>query len=414
MSRTRERRAIARRLSAVRTELAFTVVERVRGEVVNCRLSEGDPEFDDVIRFLAGNVDALLAGLEGEEALSAALLAETRLIAGRLIVQGVSLSAMHHAGRVWGAVVWQAVLAAVRPDRPAESEAALEIGGRIWRHVDAVSTAAAHAYLDEVTDRGLLSRKLLDVLLGGRGDAEFADRLARSLHVRLGPVYVAVLVRGDDVPVEDAAERPLATRVVLDRIVEAARGHLLPAAGSLLLGIRLGDLVALYPIANPDEVARVRRHCEALAAALSSEVSIGTSGPHPALQGIGRAYAEAREAVHVAVETGVRGRPVALEEVLVDHLLRASAPAQRILDAALAPLLEYDRAHRADLSETLRAYISAGTNVTGAARRLTVHPNTVVYRLRRIRELTGYDPGSIDELVVLFLGLRLAALRAAS
>ena len=42
-----------------------------------------------------------------------------------------------------------------------------------------------------------------------------------------------------------------------------------------------------------------------------------------------------------------------------------------------------------------------------------MHPNTVVYRLRRIRELTGYDPHTIDELIVLFLGMKLSELRAA-
>jgi PucR C-terminal helix-turn-helix domain len=40
-----------------------------------------------------------------------------------------------------------------------------------------------------------------------------------------------------------------------------------------------------------------------------------------------------------------------------------------------------------------------------------VHPNTVVYRLRRIRELTGRDPRIMDELVVLFLALKLAELK---
>ena len=43
------------------------------------------------------------------------------------------------------------------------------------------------------------------------------------------------------------------------------------------------------------------------------------------------------------------------------------------------------------LVETLQAYLSAGTNLTQSARMLNVHPNTVVYRLRRIRELSGRE-----------------------
>jgi DNA-binding PucR family transcriptional regulator len=43
---------------------------------------------------------------------------------------------------------------------------------------------------------------------------------------------------------------------------------------------------------------------------------------------------------------------------------------------------------------------------------LQVHPNTVVYRLRRIRELTGRDPQNTNDLLLLFLGLKLSELKA--
>jgi len=36
-----------------------------------------------------------------------------------------------------------------------------------------------------------------------------------------------------------------------------------------------------------------------------------------------------------------------------------------------------------------------------------VHPNTVVYRLRRIKELSGRDPHDPDDLLLLYLGLKL-------
>jgi DNA-binding PucR family transcriptional regulator len=140
-------------------------------------------------------------------------------------------------------------------------------------------------------------------------------------------------------------------------------------------------------------------------------VSIGMSGWHPGLEGIALGYAEAREAVEIAVGTGIRGRAIGLEDVLVDHMLRSSPHAQRMLDAGLKPLLEYDQRHHAQLVETLRAYLAADGNLTSSARMLNVHPNTVVYRLRRIREITGRDPRAIDELLVLFLALKLTELK---
>jgi sugar diacid utilization regulator len=404
-------RTVAQRIAVRQGELARTIVERIRTDIVGYAIVAGEPEFDEAVRYASANIESLLSGLEGGDAISGPLLRETRRNAQQLVSRGVSLSGMHHAGRVWGAAMWEAVLAAARVDHPEEREAALEIGSRIWRHVDIISTTAALAYLDEVTDRGLLARELMDTLLAGRGDTEFAYRLANSLHLQLGERHVVVLVRGDEVSIEDASERPLAPRVQLDYIVEAARNYLRPTAGSLLAGIRLGDLVALYPVSDPDDLQRVRRDCEAMARALSIDVSIGMSGWHPSLAEIAVAYAEAREAVDIAVGTGIRGRAIALEEVLVDHMVRSSPHAQRMLDASLRPLFEYDRVHRSELVETLRAYLAADANLTKCARLLTVHPNTVVYRLRRIRELTGRDPRAMDELLVLFLALKLAELK---
>ena len=92
----------------------------------------------------------------------------------------------------------------------------------------------------------------------------------------------------------------------------------------------------------------------------------------------------------------------------------AGRHAQRMLEATLRPLLDYDHLHHVELVTTLRAYLAADANLTRAARLLTVHPNTVVYRLRRIRELTGRDPRSVDELLVLFLALKQTELKPPS
>jgi hypothetical protein len=407
-------RTVAQRIAGRKDELARTIVEQLRIDIVGYRLVEGEPEFDDAVRFSRANLESLLSEITDDEPISQTLLQDTRHMARQLATRGVSLSGVQHAGRLFGATVWEAVLEAARADHSAEREAALAIGGQIWRHVDVLSMTAAHAYLDEVTDRGLMGSELLHTLLAGRGETEFAHRLARSLHLRFGESYAVVIVRGEGVPIEDAPERPLATRVALDHIVEAARNHLRPSAGSLLVGIRLGDLVAIYPVSGPDDLHRVRRESGALARALPIEVSIGMSGWHPDLAGIALGYEEAREAVEIAAGTGIRGRAIALEEVLVDHMLRSSPHAERVLDDVLKPLLEYDRLHQADLTETLRAYLAADSNLTKSARLLNVHPNTVVYRLRRIRELTGRDPRAVDELLVLFLALKLTELKSPS
>ena len=109
--------------------------------------------------------------------------------------------------------------------------------------------------------------------------------------------------------------------------------------------------------------------------------------------------------------TGTLGRAVAFDQVLIDHMVRSSPHGDRLLAGTLRPLLDYDTERQAELVPTLRAYVTAGFNLTRAAELLCVHPNTVVYRLRRIRELSGRDPHEPEDLLLLFLGLKLTELR---
>jgi DNA-binding PucR family transcriptional regulator len=58
---------------------------------------------------------------------------------------------------------------------------------------------------------------------------------------------------------------------------------------------------------------------------------------------------------------------------------------------ALARLIDYDRRHRSNLVETLRAWLDAFGDVVAAADTVFVHQNTFRYRLRRVAEIGGLD-----------------------
>jgi DNA-binding PucR family transcriptional regulator len=133
---------------------------------------------------------------------------------------------------------------------------------------------------------------------------------------------------------------------------------------------------------------------------------------HRGLRAIATGYAEARDAVALASRLRIRGRAVGLDDVLIDHMLQASPHAQRILQGTVAPLREYDLEHGTAMLATLEAYLRAHFNLTKSAKLLNIHPNTVVYRLRRIQELSGRDPQVVDDLLVLSLALKALELRA--
>lgn len=54
-------------------------------------------------------------------------------------------------------------------------------------------------------------------------------------------------------------------------------------------------------------------------------------------------------------------------------------------------VLDYDRQHSTELLHTLEQYLDQGRSASEAAFLLHVHPNTLLYRLRRIQELTQID-----------------------
>jgi sugar diacid utilization regulator len=405
-------RAIAERIAAGGHQLAQRIVDRCREEIADYRLVDDEEVLADVLAFALDSLEALTAGLRDGQPASAAWLESARAAGRRRFHQRVSLESFLHAVRIWARGVWDAVLEEVRPDRRDELDAALTVASRLLSQIDQISTVAADAYLDEVSDRGLLRRDLMDALITGRGDAEIARRRAGALGLRLAENFVVIVLRASDVDPGDAHRPSLSTQVALDRVVHATRGQLHPTAGSLIVGMRHGDVVALYPVSGPGGVAKVRRECAALVDALGIDVGVAMGGWHAGLAAIASGYREALDAADIAEAKGIRDRAVALDEVLVDHIFRSSPCADRILAETLRPVIEYDRAHHVSLVTTLRTYLDAGLNLTRTAKALFVHPNTVEYRLRRIRELSSRDPRSPDDLLILSLAIKFDELRS--
>jgi DNA-binding PucR family transcriptional regulator len=87
---------------------------------------------------------------------------------------------------------------------------------------------------------------------------------------------------------------------------------------------------------------------------------------------------------------------------------RPTAAPERVARAVLGPLLRPDRRH---LGEALDAYLDTGS-ATAAADLLHLHPQTLRYRLRRIRELTGRDPRRPWQRLTLDIARNLAGRRA--
>ncbi|WP_194827477.1 CdaR family transcriptional regulator [Nocardia sp. XZ_19_231] len=80
-------------------------------------------------------------------------------------------------------------------------------------------------------------------------------------------------------------------------------------------------------------------------------------------------------------------------DLAVEYQLTRPSPVRRHLDAILNPLDDHPI-----LMETLCTHLDNNLNRRRTARQLSVHMNTIDYRLKGICKLTGFDPSSADGL----------------
>ncbi|WP_328785451.1 helix-turn-helix domain-containing protein [Streptomyces canus] len=144
---------------------------------------------------------------------------------------------------------------------------------------------------------------------------------------------------------------------------------------------------------DADTVAR--QVLDSSATGLPDGVSLSLGEPGQSLDGFRRSHLEAGHARRVASLMSSEATAVTTYgDVAVLALCTADPEhAARFTARTLGRLAEPDD-HAARLAETLSVYLSARRNRAGAAKRLSVHPNTVSYRVRQAEELLGRD---IDE-----------------
>jgi DNA-binding PucR family transcriptional regulator len=96
-----------------------------------------------------------------------------------------------------------------------------------------------------------------------------------------------------------------------------------------------------------------------------------------------------------------------VDEHLIDLLLAEGRPLlERLTARRLAPLDELGPGARSRMADTAYAYVREGGNAAAMARTLDLHPQTVRYRLARLRELLGEQLEDPDARLELELALR--------
>lgn len=172
--------------------------------------------------------------------------------------------------------------------------------------------------------------------------------------------------------------------------------------------------LALVPAARDADPADLRRAGEAILREVASRlrpaiVSAGLGRLHPGLEGLQRGGREAEQALASGRQVFGSGHLTCFADLGIYRLLfaiRDGSELETFYGDTLGTLEEYDRKHKTDLVKTLEAYFAAGSSPGEAAGQLHLHRNTLLYRLNRIRAITGLDLDDPDTRLSLHLALK--------
>jgi purine catabolism regulator len=156
----------------------------------------------------------------------------------------------------------------------------------------------------------------------------------------------------------------------------------------------------LYVLIPDDRAAR-----DALAA---TGTVVGASLPFRAGASLGVARREAQWAIARAVESG-RDMVSYGDDRTERWLTSETADLQALVDDVLRAVIDYDDAHGGDLLPTIRTWLEHDRQTDKAAQALHIHPNTLLYRVRRFEQITGRSLASTETLAETWLALRAAA-----
>lgn len=312
--------------------------------------------------------------------------------------EGIPIDTIHHAiheGFKIGSdlVMGSALTQHLRQDGP-NGEAALVIAATDMANImdgakmvvellDRMTSAVALSYVRElrsvVSEHHTAVHTLTSALLGGHS----TSTMARECGIEVAETYHVLALSIPQHPEERSAtlDGTVVARRKLRR-VQAELATRYPDQVLSLLSVDGGTLLVPAPTLADDQLDEL---IERLSRAARVPITATRVSATP--QQIPDAADQAHELLDIVHRLGLVRGLFRFDELALEYQLTRPGPGRDHLGSLLNPLDEHP-----ELLETLQSHISNNLNRQRTARMLHVHTNTVDYRLKRIGQLTGFDP----------------------
>lgn len=306
--------------------------------------------------------------------------------------RGFAVETLLGVYRVGHGAFWQLWLERMREgieDREVLAEAIAYCSAWTFGYVDAISgpLAAAFGAEKERWARSAVAQRAEEVavVLDGRPFDE--QRTSQRLRYELGRRHLAFVVWAAEAgEFGDAGSVLGRAATAVGRALGCAAPLVIPGGRTMVSGWAAVTAEAPDPVAaTADLGAELTR--------AGVRVAFGEAGA--GVDGFRRSHVEALTAHRVAaLAQRAPGSRVRFDDVALTALLTTDVgEARRFVERELGPLAEDTDAMRR-LVATLRIFLEEGTSFVRASRRLSVHENTVAYRVKRAADLLGH---AVDE-----------------
>ena len=169
------------------------------------------------------------------------------------------------------------------------------------------------------------------------------------------------------------------------------------------------DIVVVKEIKGGTDIREIEKLARSIADTLGTEfyakVAIGIGTAVDNIKDLARSYKEAQTAIEVGKVFDTEKTVISYENLGIGRLIYQLPTT--LCEMFLQEVFKYGSLESLDHETlmTIQCFFENNLNVSETSRKLFVHRNTLVYRLEKIRKLTGLDLREFDNAITLKVAL---------
>ncbi len=284
--------------------------------------------------------------------------------------------------------------------------------------VEHASTIVALEFLKQrivyETEKQIRLELLEDIISGNFRTEEDVIRRAGHQNFNLDSPTIVFVIHFDAVPrsgLNDGLERRLK-----DKFFQFVQRYANDYLGGAMLMARSDNVTGLVRVPVYNNTSSLRKAINELKSKAEAnwpnlKISIGVGRSVDAVRKIKKSYEEAMDALRIAGFMSTESSVTFFEDLGVYSFLfelEGSSAMHNFFERTVGKIIAYDRQNNTVLFDTLIQYFKCDCNLRVTAEQLYIHKNTVLYRIRKVEEITGLSMNEPEQRFNLQLGLKIS------